>query len=87
MQQLRGRWTEARILVVSMQREDGPLLRDEDRGRADIIVYTGARPPEPETQPEEPASQPQVEDQPQMNTDESDEGKHETEGATQESDS
>jgi len=78
VQQLRARWPEARILVISMQREDGQSLRDEDRGRADIIVYTGARPPEPATQPDEPAatqpeeptSQPQSDDQPPMNTDE-----------------
>jgi len=58
VQQLRARWPQARILVISMQREDGPSLRDDDRGRADIIVYTGARPPEPETQPDSATTQP-----------------------------
>jgi len=47
-----------------MQRDEPPggALRDEDRNRADIVIYTGKRPPEPETppanQPESPATAP-----------------------------
>jgi len=58
VQQLRSRWPESRILTISMQRADDLGLREKDRRRADIVVYTGARPAEPETQPESPASQP-----------------------------
>lgn len=40
-----------RILVVSLVRADALELQDEDRGRADIVVYTG---PAPLPQPGEP---------------------------------
>ncbi len=60
VQQLRARQPGARILVVSLQRDDVNSLRDEDRGRADIIVYTGRRPPEPEPEatPAKPVANP-----------------------------
>ena len=48
VQQIRARASHARILVISMQREDSTMLRDEDRDRADIIIYTGPRPPDEE---------------------------------------
>lgn len=44
VQELRVRQPSARILVISMQRAEGESLREEDRSRADIVVYTGARP-------------------------------------------
>ncbi len=45
--ELRKRAPEARVLVVSMQRAMPAALLDEDRGRADVVIYTGERPPEP----------------------------------------
>jgi hypothetical protein len=33
------------VLTISMQRRDGTTLAGEDRGRADVIVHTGARVP------------------------------------------
>lgn len=41
VQQLRTRRPSDRILVVSMQADDATALRGEDRGRADVVVYTG----------------------------------------------
>jgi uncharacterized iron-regulated protein len=43
VQQLRRRLPDARVLVVSMLRGWPDGLRDEDRGRADIVIYTGER--------------------------------------------
>ena len=53
--QLKARWPRVKLLVISMQREEGTSLREEDRGRADVVIYTGPRPPEAE---ETPASAP-----------------------------
>lgn len=52
--ELRRRLPGAKILVISMQRAWPDALLDEDHGRADIIVYTGERPPpaEEEESPE-----------------------------------
>ena len=47
VQQLRSRAPSLNILVISMQRDDGQSLREDDRGRADIVVYTGKPPPPP----------------------------------------
>lgn len=41
VQQLRHLAPELRILVVSMQRGDADELREDDRDRADAVVYTG----------------------------------------------
>lgn len=57
VQQIRRRSPSARILVISMQREDAAddaALRAEDRNRADIVIYTGKPPPEPSEIPEAP---------------------------------
>jgi len=40
--ELRQLVPEVRVLVISMQRADGHTLRDDDRDRADVIIYTGA---------------------------------------------
>lgn len=53
VQELRRRLPYARILTITMQRDDGAALREEDRNRADVVIYTGKRPPEPESQPAE----------------------------------
>ncbi len=55
VQELRKRLPGSRILVISMQREWPEMLREEDRGRADIIIYTGERPEEPEEVEDEEA--------------------------------
>ena len=47
VQELRRRKRGVKILTVSMQRADATALREEDRGRADIVIYTG-KPDEPE---------------------------------------
>lgn len=76
VQELRRRLPTARILTITMQREDGGELREEDRNRADVVIYTGKRPPEspepPESQPAEsqpaesqPAGTPSAASQPQ----------------------
>lgn len=68
VQQIRARSPGARILVISMQREDATSLREEDRGRADVVLYTGPRPPEPEESAEEPdtaADEEATEEQPE----------------------
>jgi uncharacterized iron-regulated protein len=59
VQQLRRFRPFDRILVISMQRAEPMELREEDRGRADIVIYTGERPPE-----EEPAEAEAAEDEP-----------------------
>ncbi len=57
VQELRRRKRGVKILTVSMQRADAVALREEDRGRADIVIYTGAR-EEPEAEEEEVAPEP-----------------------------
>jgi len=52
VKELRARRPIARVLTVSMQRGDGESLRECDEGRADIIIYTGRRLPEPQAQPD-----------------------------------
>ncbi len=49
VQELRRRKRGVKILTVSMQRADAVALREEDRGRADIVIYTG-KPEEPENE-------------------------------------
>lgn len=41
VQQLRARRPEVRILTISLQPFEATSLREEDRGRADIVIYTG----------------------------------------------
>ncbi len=41
VQELRYRDPDARILVITALAEAGTELRDEDSGRADLVVYTG----------------------------------------------
>ena len=41
--ELRRRVPDARILLISMQKESAAALREEDTDRADIVIYTGAR--------------------------------------------
>lgn len=64
VQQIARRAPFARILVVSLQPVDSLVLRERDRERADVVVYTGARErdetdstPAPATTPE-PTSSP-----------------------------
>ncbi len=57
VQELRRRKRGVKILTVSMQRADAVALREEDRGRADIVIYTGAR-EEPEADEEEVTPEP-----------------------------
>jgi len=46
--ELRSRAPGARVLTVSLTREgDGATLREEDRGRADVVVFTGISSTEP----------------------------------------
>jgi uncharacterized iron-regulated protein len=40
VQELRTRAPDARVLVVSMSHERAEAMRDDDRGRADVVVYT-----------------------------------------------
>ena len=40
-QELRARASGARTLVISLVPESATMLRDEDRDRADVVVYTG----------------------------------------------
>jgi uncharacterized iron-regulated protein len=63
--ELRRRKPLARILTVSLTRADARALREEDRGRADVIIYTGEPPPEPQPVEEEApaeAAEPPVND-------------------------
>ena len=57
VQQLRRFRPADRILVISMQRAEPVKLLDEDLGRADIVIYTGERPPEEEETTEEAPDQ------------------------------
>jgi uncharacterized iron-regulated protein len=54
VQELRRHLPRAKILTISMQRDESTALRDEDRNRADVLIYTGRRPVE--QGPEEPAA-------------------------------
>jgi len=54
VREIRRRAAQAKVLNISMQREWPGDLLDEDRGRADFVVYTGERPPEPEEDENEP---------------------------------
>ncbi len=45
IQELRRRWPEARILVVTMLNLDVAELGEDDIGRADFVVHTGYRQP------------------------------------------
>ena len=42
VQQIKNFLPEARILTISMWHEDEAALREEDKDRADIVIYTGA---------------------------------------------
>ena len=80
VQQVRPRLPGVKILVVSMQRDEVNELRDEDRGRADIVIYTGKRPPEPEEQPapQPAATQPAASQPAETQPHESNESLHES---------
>ncbi len=41
LQELRARVPEARVLTISLQPVVSTTLRAEDRGRADVVIYTG----------------------------------------------
>ncbi|NNM25831.1 MAG: ChaN family lipoprotein, partial [Phycisphaerales bacterium] len=41
VQQLRARTADASIMVISLQPAAATALREEDRGRADAVIYTG----------------------------------------------
>jgi uncharacterized iron-regulated protein len=56
--EVRQRLPKAKLLIISMQRAESTSLRDEDRNRADVVIYTGA-PEEPEA--EQSATQPELE--------------------------
>jgi uncharacterized iron-regulated protein len=43
VEQLRRRRPGARILTIVMSKDDALALREEDRGLADIVIYTGKR--------------------------------------------
>ncbi len=69
--ELRRRLPHARILTIDLNPADATTLLDEDRGSADVVIYTAhaatpeppAEPdpaPAPTTQPEPPASQPET---------------------------
>lgn len=55
-QEVRQRLPHAKLLTISMQRAYDATMRDEDRHRADVVVYTGAR--KEEEEPAERATQP-----------------------------
>jgi uncharacterized iron-regulated protein len=57
VQELRRHLPGARILVISMQRAWPAELLEDDRGRADIVIYTGERPPEEEEEQAEPEAE------------------------------
>jgi hypothetical protein len=48
VQEVNRRSPTSRVLTISMQRRGGKTFNQEDRGRADLIIYTGERPAEPE---------------------------------------
>jgi uncharacterized iron-regulated protein len=54
--EVRLRLPNARILNISMQREDATTLRAEDRDRADVVIYTGARKESEEADDEDPSA-------------------------------
>lgn len=54
--ELRKRKPGARVLTIVMGREGSLELDEADRGLADIVIYTGARPIEPEETVEEEAA-------------------------------
>lgn len=37
--EIEARASGARILTISVQRDEAPMLREEDRGKADVVVY------------------------------------------------
>jgi uncharacterized iron-regulated protein len=43
VKEIKARAPIARVLTVSMQRSNGGSLRERDRDRADVIIYTGQR--------------------------------------------
>lgn len=43
VQEIRKRRPWSRVLVLSMVQADGQQLREGDAGRADVVIYTGAR--------------------------------------------
>jgi uncharacterized iron-regulated protein len=68
VQELRRRSPGVKILTITMQRDDGISLRAEDRDRADVVICTGPRPPEPDDNgelAEEPATAPDAPRQPE----------------------
>jgi len=62
VQELRRHLPGARILVISMQRAWPSELLEDDRGRADIVVYTGERPQEEEEEAAEEPGEPEAEE-------------------------
>jgi uncharacterized iron-regulated protein len=56
VKEVRARRPIARVLTVSMQRADGAHLRERDEGRADVVIYTGRRPPK-KTADSQPAAE------------------------------
>ncbi len=74
IQELRQRKHGIKILNISMQRAEVVALRDEDRDRADIIIYT----PEPEEEEEEEVEE--VEDDAEESDAEAEENDEETSG-------
>jgi uncharacterized iron-regulated protein len=56
VQEIRHRARRATVLAISLQRAWPGALREEDRNRADIVIYTGEREPE-----QEPADAPAAE--------------------------
>lgn len=46
VQEVHRRSPTSRVLTISMQRRGGTAFNEEDRGRADLIIYTGERPAE-----------------------------------------
>lgn len=53
VQELRRRRPSDNVLVIALERSDALRLRDDDRGRADIVIHTGAPLPEPEEEAED----------------------------------
>jgi hypothetical protein len=66
VQELRRHLPHAHVLTITMQRDEPDALREEDRDRADIVIYTGKRPPEPPEDPqgEQPTTLPDATSQP-----------------------
>ena len=59
VRELRADRPQARILVLSMNKADAAELLQEDRGRADIIIYTGLQ-DEGQIEPEDAADEDEV---------------------------